>query len=200
MIVGKQTKLNDEQMRGILPIHPYAASLLKHISTSFDSNQRSMFDFIKNDRGDDTHAFQWFIKNCGPLDDNPLLTIDMLWNFFYDMGKESLALSIRQILDNYPRLSRANLLEDEKRVLKAVLLFQAISFEVRDSVDLFLANEKNLNSAFEGSDLEGKASHIAEKLVRDKILYKKIVGKNDVYSVLIGEMSEDQIEKHKKNI
>ena len=157
-----------------------------------------MFDFIKNDRGDDTHAFQWFIKNCGPLDDNPLLTIDMLWNFFYDMGKESLALSIRQILDNYPRLSRANLLEDEKRVLKAVLLFQAISFEVRDSVDLFLANEKNLNSAFEGSDLEGKASHIAEKLVRDKILYKKIVGKNDVYSVLIGEMSEDQIEKHKK--
>ena len=192
------TKLNDEQMRGILPIHPYAASLLKHISTSFDSNQRSMFDFIKNDRGDDTHAFQWFIKNCGPLDDNPLLTIDMLWNFFYDMGKESLALSIRQILDNYPRLSRANLLEDEKRVLKAVLLFQAISFEVRDSVDLFLANEKNLNSAFEGSDLEGKASHIAEKLVRDKILYKKIVGKNDVYSVLIGEMSEDQIEKHKK--
>lgn len=197
-IVGKQTKLNEEQMRGILPIHPYAASLLKHISTSFDSNQRSMFDFIKNDRGDDTHAFQWFIKNCGPLDDNPLLTIDMLWNFFYDMGKESLALSIRQILDNYPRLSRANLLEDEKRVLKAVLLFQAISFEVRDSVDLFLANEKNLNSAFEGSDLEGKASHIAEKLVRDKILYKKIVGKNDVYSVLIGEMSEDQIEKHKK--
>lgn len=198
VIVGKQTKLNDEQMRGILPIHLYAASLLKHISTSFDSNQRSMFDFIKNDRGDDTHAFQWFIKNCGPLDDNPLLTIDMLWNFFYDMGKESLALSIRQILDNYPRLSRANLLEDEKRVLKAVLLFQAISFEVRDSVDLFLANEKNLNSAFEGSDLEGKASHIAEKLVRDKILYKKIVGKNDVYSVLIGEMSEDQIEKHKK--
>lgn len=198
VIVGKQTKLNDEQMRGILPIHPYAASLLKHISTSFDSNQCSMFDFIKNDRGDDTHAFQWFIKNCGPLDDNPLLTIDMLWNFFYDMGKESLALSIRQILDNYPRLSRANLLEDEKRVLKAVLLFQAISFEVRDSVDLFLANEKNLNSAFEGSDLEGKASHIAEKLVRDKILYKKIVGKNDVYSVLIGEMSEDQIEKHKK--
>ena len=198
VIVGKQTKLNDEQMRGILPIHPYAASLLKHISTSFDSNQRSMFDFIKNDRGDDTHAFQWFIKNCGPLDDNPLLTIDMLWNFFYDMGKESLALSIRQILDNYPRLSRANLLEDEKRVLKAVLLFQAISFEVRDSVDLFLANEKNLNSAFEGSDLEGKASHIAEKLVRDKILYKKIFGKNDVYSVLIGEMSEDQIEKHKK--
>ena len=197
-IVGEQTKLNDEQMKGILPIHPYAASLLKHISTSFESNQRSMFDFIKNDRGDDTKAFQWFIQNCGPLDENPLLTIDMLWNFFYDMGKESLALSIRQILDNYPRLCRAKLLEDEKRILKAVLLFQAISFEVRDSVDLFLANEKNLNSAFEGSDLEGTASRIAEKLVGDKILFKKIIGKNEVYSVLIGEVADGQIDKYKK--
>lgn len=197
-IVGEQTRLNDEQMKGILPIHPYAASLLKHISTSFESNQRSMFDFIKNDRGDDTKAFQWFIKNCGPLDENPLLTIDMLWNFFYDMGKESLALGIRQILDNYPRLCRAKLLEDEKRILKAVLLFQAISFEVRDSVDLFLANEKNLNSAFEGSDLEGTASHIAEKLVGDKILFKKIIGKNEVYSVLIGEVADGQIDKYKK--
>ncbi|MDH6344119.1 hypothetical protein M2480_002561 [Parabacteroides sp. PFB2-12] len=197
-IVGEQTKLNDEQMKGILPIHPYAASLLKHISTSFDSNQRSMFDFIKNDRGDNTKAFQWFIKNCSPLDDNPLLTIDMLWNFFYDMGKESLALSIRQILDNYPRLSRAKLLEDEKRILKAVLLFQAISFEVRDSVDLFLANEKNLNSAFEGSDLEAKASHIAEKLVEDRILFKKIIGKSEVYSVLVGEVADGQIDKYKK--
>lgn len=197
-IVGEQTKLNDEQMKGILPIHPYAASLLKHISTSFESNQRSMFDFIKNDRGDDTKAFQWFIKNCSPLDENPLLTVDMLWNFFYDMGKESLALSIRQILDNYPRLCRAKLLEDEKRILKAVLLFQAISFEVRDSVDLFLANEKNLNSAFEGSDLEGTASRIAEKLVGDKILFKKIIGKNEVYSVLIGEVADDQIDKYKK--
>lgn len=198
MIVREQTKLNDEQMKGILPIHPYAASLLKHISTSFESNQRSMFDFIKNDRGDDTKAFQWFIKNCSPLDENPLLTIDMLWNFFYDMGKESLALGIRQILDNYPRLCRARLLEDEKRILKAVLLFQAISFEVRDSVDLFLANERNLNSAFEGSDLEGTASRIAEKLVGDKILFKKIIGKNEVYSVLVGEVADDQIDKYKK--
>lgn len=77
-------------------------------------------------------------------------------------------------------------------------MFQAISFEVRDSVDLFLANEKNLNSAFEGSDLEGTASRIAEKLVGDKILFKKIIGKNEVYSVLIGEVADGQIDKYKK--
>lgn len=66
-----------------------------------------------------------------------------------------------------------------------MLLFQAISFEVRDSVDLFLANEKNLNSAFEGSDLEGTASRIAEKLVGDKILFKKIIGKTKYTQYLL---------------
>lgn len=198
-LVKKATSLNDKEMEGILPIHPYAASLLKHISTSFDSNQRSMFDFIKNNKGDDAEAFQWFIDNCGPYDANPFLTIDMLWNFFYDQGKDSLATSIRQILDNFPRLKRTHSLNDsETRILKAVLLFQAISFEVRDEVELFFANEKNLNSAFEGSDLDtGEASRIAEKLVKDQILFKKNVGKGFVYAVLIGEMDANQIGKYK---
>lgn len=199
-LVKKATSLSDTEMEGILPIHPYAASLLKHISTSFDSNQRSMFDFIKNNKGDETQAFQWFIDNCGPYDENPLLTIDMLWNFFYDQGKDSLASSVRQILDNYPRLTKNRLLDDnEKRILKTVLLFQAISFEVRNEVELFLANEKNLNNAFEGTDLDtGEASRIAEKLVKDQVLFRKPVGKGFVYAVLIGEMDSDQIAKYKK--
>ena len=54
---------------------------------------------------------------------------------------------------------------------------QAMSLEVDDSVDLFIPNEKNLNNAFEGSDLEsGEASKCAE-LVRDGILYRSHKGK-----------------------
>ena len=41
-----------------------------------------MFDFIKNDRGEEIKGFQWFIDNHGPLDSNPLFTVDMLWDFF----------------------------------------------------------------------------------------------------------------------
>lgn len=198
-LVEKATNITDKEMKGVLPIHPYAACLLKHISTSFDSNQRSMFDFIKNNKEDDTIAFQWFIDNCGPYDENPLLSIDMLWNFFYEQGRDSLALNIRQILDNYPRLIKNQSIDDsEKRMLKTVLLLQAISFEVRDEVELFQANEKNLNNAFEGTDLDtGEASRIAEKLVKDQILFKKPLGKGFVYSALIGESGID-IDKHKK--
>ena len=38
-----------------------------NIGSTFDSNQRSMFDFIKNDRGDELKGFQWYIDNYGPL-------------------------------------------------------------------------------------------------------------------------------------
>ncbi len=200
-IVQKMAGINENELAAILPIHPYAASLLKHIATSFESNQRSMFDFIKNDRGDDIKAFQWFIDNVGPEDDNPLLTIDMLWGFFYDMGKENLAHNIRIILDFFPRIEKTKQINsEEKRVLKTVLMLQAISMELNDSVELFYANEKNLANAFEGSDLENNRSvQCAEKLVRDGILYKKRLQENKyVYSVLTGEMDSNKIDGNKK--
>ena len=196
-LVKAEANINDAELEGILPIHPYAACLLKHIASSFDSNQRSMFDFIKNDRGNDIKGFQWFIDNCDPLDENPLLTVDMLWGFFYDMGRESLSQKIRMILDYYPRFSK-NRNSDECRVLKAVLLFQALSLEMGDSVDIFLPTDKNLNNAFEGSDLDN-ASHVADKLVRENVLYKRKINSSlEVYSVLTGSMDSDEIEKHKK--
>lgn len=175
-LVKSVARISDKEMTDILPIHPYAALLLKHISSAFDSNQRSMFDFIKNDRGDDIKGFQWFIDNFGPEDDNPLLSVDMLWEFFYDKGKEYLAHDIRSILDYYNRAGNQRLDSDQKRVLKTVLLLQAISQYAGDSVELFIPNEKNLNNAFEGTDMEGAAARCANQLVRDKVLFSKSLG------------------------
>lgn len=190
--VMKTANISDEEMVGILPIHPYAALLLKHISATFDSNQRSMFDFIKNDRGDEIKGFQWFIDNYGPEDDNPLLTVDMLWEFFYDKGKEYLAHDIRAILDYYNRTGNQRLDSEQKRVLKTVLLLQAISQRADDDVELFVPNERNLNNAFEGSDLEDAASHCADQLVRDKILFKKSLGGGKfLYAAYSGEEDID---------
>ena len=175
-LVKSVAHISDKEMTDILPIHPYAALLLKHISSAFDSNQRSMFDFIKNDRGDDIKGFQWFIDSFGPEDDNPLLSVDMLWEFFYDKGKEYLAHDIRTILDYYNRAGNQRLDSDQKRVLKTVLLLQAISQYAGDSVELFIPNEKNLNNAFEGTDMDGSAARCADQLVREKVLFSKSLG------------------------
>lgn len=81
--VMKSAKINNPKViKDIMPLHPMAALVLKNIASSFQSNQRSMFDFIKTSDTEGTKAFQWFIENTGPDDDYPLLTIDMLWNFF----------------------------------------------------------------------------------------------------------------------
>ncbi len=196
--IKKHAGIDDKHLRGILPIHPYAACLLKHISASFASNQRSMFDFIKNNGNEDQKGFQWYIDNFGFYDENPFLTIDLLWGFFYETGRDDLSQSIRQILDRYPSLSK-HLDSDEQKVLKTILLFQAISQQSGDTVEIFLPNEQNLNYAFEGSSLDqGQAVKCAEKLIRDKIIYKKnLKDGTSLYSVLTGELDTDQIEKKK---
>lgn len=201
-LVKSKAGISDKELKNILPIHPYAALLLKHISSAFDSNQRSMFDFIKNDRGDEIKGFQWFIDNRGPEDENPLLTIDMLWDFFYEKGKEYLSADIRSILDCFSRARTKQLSNDEERVLKTTLLLQAISQRVGNSVELFIPDERNINNAFEGSDLDiGAAGRIAEKLCRDEVLYRKPLGGNKYqFSALINAGDMSAIEKLKEEI
>lgn len=196
--IKQSAGIEDEQLRGILPIHPYAASLLKHISASFASNQRSMFDFIKNSGNEDLKGFQWYIDNFGPFSENPFLTVDLLWGFFYDNGKNDLSQNIRQILDRYSSLSK-QLDDEEQKVLKAILLFQAMSESASDQIDIFLPNEKNLDLSFEGTDFEsGQAVKCAEKLVRDKVIYKKTLKDGSfLYSILTGEMDASEIDKKK---
>lgn len=203
--VSDAAKIKDSDMLGILPIHPYTALMLKHISSAFDSNQRSMFDFIKNDRGNEIKGFQWFIDNYGPEggggSDNPLLTVDMLWEFFYDKGKDNLAYDVRTVLDYYERTINRGLDSEEKRILKAVLLLQAISQHAADTVTMFIPNEKNIDLAFEGSDLEGKSVRLADKLVRDKILFRRELGSGQFqYNAYINEVSGAELEKFMKDI
>lgn len=171
----RDPKFTVNDMGRILPMHPYAALLLKHLSAQFASNQRSMFDFIKNDKGDDIHGFQWYIKNYGPEDDNPLLTIDMLWNFFYENGKEQLASDVKNILNHYNNSHPDYLLEQQRRVLKTILLMTAISQSLGDSVELFIPTDTNVANAFEGiEDMEGaQAINAARSLVDQHILYRK---------------------------
>ena len=201
-IVKGIANIKDKEMLDILPIHPYTALLLKHISSAFDSNQRSMFDFIKNDRGDEIKGFQWFIDNYGPEDDNPLLTIDMLWEFFYDKGRDFLAHDIRTVLDYFTRSGNQRLESDEKRILKTVLLLQAISQHAGDTVELFIPNERNVDHAFEGSDLDGGAAgRCAEKLIRDKVLFKKQLGNGKFqYNAYVNEVSGAELDKFKEDI
>jgi hypothetical protein len=199
-LIMNSAGITEDELKGILPIHPYTALMLKHLSSAFDSNQRSMFDFIKNNRGDDVEGFQWYIDNYGPLDDCCLVTIDMLWNFFYENGKQNLDPRIKSILDVYNRQASFELEDEQKRVFKTILLLQAISQKVGDTVEVFIPNDKNVANAYDGTDLEtGRAIQIAERLVRAEVLYKKPTGANRFqYSAIVNAGDTGAVEKLKE--
>jgi len=192
---------NPQVMKDIMPIHPMAALLLKNIASAFKSNQRSMFDFIKSSNTDDVKAFQWFIENMGPFSDHPLLTVDMLWNFFYEKGRDNLTSDIRLILDTFPQ--QQNLREDEKAVLKAILIMQAIDQRLGGTIDLFKATEQNLSYVFEGisSGLDVSCKNIAKGL-KDKgiIVAKPINGGRYAYAAAVLAGDQTKIDNHKKEI
>ena len=200
--VKKTAKIGEAELKGVIPIHPYAALVLKHIASAFDSNQRSMFDFIKNDRGDEIKGFRWFIDNYGPDDEENLLTVDLLWDFFYEKGKDQLAPQTRMVLDVYERTESHNLTTKQKRVLKTILLLQAINEKVGDSVALFVPNKKNLGLAFEGTDITpSNASSLADSLIKEQIIFERPMGGGAVkYSALVSNGNLEEIQKLKDQI
>lgn len=195
--VAAAVHVDENVLMHILPIHPMAALLLKNISTAFASNQRSMFNFIKNE-AEDLHAFQWFIENYSP-DNGDILTIDYLWEFFYEkgtdehgnsVGRGNLDAVISTILDTYT-LNEAGLNEEQRIVLKTILMMQAISQKFGDSLDLFQPNRKNLNLAFEGTKFDNNYGYSIAKnqLVKKGILFEK---PGDVPTFAAAAVSGDQ--------
>lgn len=208
--VWKELNSGDGVLKGMLPLHPLAALLLKNISSAFASNQRSMFNFIKNPETENLQAFQWYIDNHSP-DNGDILSIDFLWNFFYEkgtddygtgVGKSNLDSMIRTILDTYPK-NEGRLLPEEKRVLKTVLMMQAISQKLGDGVDLFLTTDQNINLAFEGTDFENNraVNIVKNRLVKDGILYAKPMGGGKIqYAAAAVSGDQAQIDNIKKRI
>lgn len=200
--VIKAANINNKNvMRDILPIHPIAALVLKNIASAFQSNQRSMFDFIKTPKDMDVKAFQWFIQNTSPLSDRPFLTVDMLWDFFYEKGKDYLSSDIRLILDTFPQQTQLN--DKEKIVLKTVLIMQSIDQRLGGALPILKPTDQNLSYAFEGDtdELENSCKSIAKALVNKGILIENpIANGKKVYSAAVLAGDGAKIEAFKKEI
>ena len=192
---------SDDVMRHMLPIHPMAALVLKNIASAFQSNQRSMFDFIKTPKDLDVHAFQWFIQHTGPMSDRPLLTIDMLWDFFYDKGKDYLSSDIKLILDTFPQ--QTNLNNKEKIVLKTILIMQAVDQRLGGSMPVLKPTDQNLSYAFEGDwdELENECKSIAKGLVNKGVLIlTPIADGKKVYAAAVLAGDSAKIDKYRDDV
>ena len=192
--VKNQTGISEDTLNKIIPITPYAALLLMHLSSAFRSNQRSMFEFIKERSDEETKGFQWFISHTGQDSDWNLLTIDLLWTYFYENGKDGLEPDVRIILDSYD-INKSKIKgsgSEFDRVFKAITLLQAMSNRLGNSVPIFKPTLANLKLAFDGTDLYN-IQQIADTLVKKQVLISLPNEKNELeYNV--GTNSSDYME------
>lgn len=130
--------------KGILPVHPMAAFLMKHLSVTIGSNQRSMFEFLNGEE------FRAFIEK-GSLDvaGHQFLTVDHLWRYFVERDDLGTGQVVQEARAEYVRREK-DLQPDECRVFKAVLLFGLIEHLQGAGHPLLSATVENIKRSFEG--------------------------------------------------
>lgn len=213
-IVDKSKDTNANEFINLLPIHPYAAFLLKIISKEISSNQRTMFQFLSDDyiEGDiEKHNFRWFIDHhTKDMDCWSYLTADYLWDYFFIDDNVDLSETYKAAIaqyDNYASLFDYD--ESKLRVLKVSLLLSAfqqknVSGRVQGQSSLLKATLSNISLAFVGTKIHSMISNIMATFVA-KGIFSTIQDDNDILYVppkhSIDQERFDKIhEKNKKQI
>ena len=143
MVVNK-AGIDAADFKGILPLHPMAAFLLKHLSVAIGPNQRSMFEFLN---GED---FRTFIEIGGlEVPGHQFLTVDHLWQYFVERDDLGTGQVVQEARAEYARRKK-DLQPDEQRVFKAVLLFGLIEQLQGAGHPLLSTTVENIQRSFEG--------------------------------------------------
>lgn len=208
-----------ERFYDILPIHPMAAFLLKHLSERAKSNQRSFFEYLKGSA--DSTEFQDFIRAGGPeVPNKQFLTVDYLWHYFvdrYDLGLKGEIADIGAFYKQTRDREFRNQTEDspELRVLKAVLLFCLLAKLAPEGHDRLKPTVENIELSFRGDGAIADPCGIVEELEKkhcfsitngnialftvSAVKPEDIEKYRDKFHDLLHETIETKLEEHTKN-
>ena len=212
MLINK-ANIETADFKGVLPIHPMAAFLLKHLSVAIGSNQRSMFEFLNGEE------FKAFIE-IGGLDvsGHQLLTVDHLWRYFIERDELGTKQVVQEARAEFNRREK-ELQPDEQRVFKAVLLFGLIELLQGTTHPLLNTSEENIKRSFEGDGALTGVNSILRNLeqkhcftivngrcerFRDRSDSKDIEAKKEAlegkFSDLVLKDTESELAKHLKGV
>ena len=169
ILKSKDLNIQDNDFKSLLPLHPYAAYILKFIAKDVSSNQRTIFQFLSGDYSgeEDKTNFKWFIDRFGyDYGKWNYLTVDYLWNYFFRANNVDLDSDFIQTMshyDNYAPLcddvNNSSLGDRRRRVLKVALLLVAL--QIKNSADaktgatsLMRPTLENIKACFAGTPQE----------------------------------------------
>lgn len=185
----KPEDVSKQSFYDILPIHPMTAFLLKFLSESARSNQRSIFEYLKGSA--DGREFQDFIRVGGPsIKSKQFLTADYLWKYFIerdDLGLHEEIVAIRSEFERIKSREFQNKDEDDDdiRVLKAVLLFCLLARLNPDGHERLKPTVENIQLAFQGDGAIIGVVGIINSLV-DKHCFSVVNGNIELFATSVG--------------
>jgi hypothetical protein len=172
--------LKIEELINLIPLHPFSAYLLSIISKQFSSNQRTMFQFLKEDPSQQEQGiknnFNWFIQNHS-FEGWHWLTADFLWDYFFKADNEDLPDEVRTLI-NYYNSHCNELTGDELSVFKCALLLIAINRQL-GAEKLLKPLQSNLEMIFMGTPIYQNLKNILDELCEKDLLNSVHSSAND---------------------
>lgn len=212
VIKAKDFSVQDEDFKHLLPMHPYAAYLLKFIAKDISSNQRTIFQFLSGDfSGDEEKTnFKWFIENYAfEYGKWNYLTVDYLWDYFFRASNVDLDATFIQTISHYNNYAplcddptNSAVGERRRRILKGVLLLAALQTkngaESRTgATSLMRPTLVNVKACFAGTPIETIVEQDLNFFTEKGIIGKIEGVKNEVLFVLTSAAIDNERMKQK---
>ena len=195
-IAGSEGIQVKKSLENLFPIHPYTAYLATFIAREIGSTERSIFNFLYDERS----GFKKFIKENPEENGKIFLTADHLWDFFYEEFERMESEKVHAVLEKF-KLHKDTLEEkggEYLSIFKSVLLLNLLYrfVEVGES-SLVIPSEKNIISLFAGAidqrDLTSILSFIDDKQIINKT-------PDNLYLITSSGLPSKEIEQEKENI
>lgn len=209
-ILSLSSDTKETEIKRLLPFHPYAAYLLKVISRTISSNQRTMFQFISGDYGgedDPKTNFRWFIdRHSNALNEWNFLTADLIWNYFFTEENPDLDAVFRTAMgqyNNYASLCGND--SNKERILKVVLLLSAMQqvmggARTQGATKLLRPTLSNIAFAFVGTPNESLVEQTMSWFVQKQI-FGKIDEDGDVlYVPPAGQIDQERWDRLRQEV
>ncbi len=176
--------IDNGNLKGLLPMHPYAAFILQDISSKINSNQRTMFQFLCGDpnaNGTMKHNFRWFIEEHDSTN-WAYLTCDYIWDYFFELDNIDLDEKSKNVISHFNNFVGQCDNDNEIKVLKVALLLSAIQQERgRGITNLLRPTLSNISAAFAGTPIADRVLDIMNKFVQKGILGSMPEGTDTLY-------------------
>jgi hypothetical protein len=201
ILVGKGEYANEganrKQIENLFPIHPYTAHLLTFIARNIGSTDRSIFNFLFDDKS----GFKYFINKNPGIGGETFLTADILWDFFYPeferMNDDKMSSSLERY-KLYREIVEKEGGKEASKTFKAILLLNILyKFTDLDETSLLAPSEDNIRSAFLGTGLDDSIDRILGFFDKRQIFNKNV---NDLYIVTSAIPPQKEVEATKEEL